>query len=425
MDVIVVGAGLAGLACAHEAAAAGLQVIVLERGDVAGSKNLSGGRLYLEPVRELCGDLLKDAPFERPVTSETIALCDQKNSASFRIDKQADEEWPHSVTVLRARLDEYLADKVSQAGAMVLVQQRADKLIREQDNVVGVQVGPEQLRARMVVAADGVLSTLAEEAGLRPRRRVESYATGIKEIIQLDPARIEERFNLDAGQGAARLYLGAVTHGLPGGGFIYTNKDSLSVGLVVQVKALQDWESESHLYELMEEFKDRSDVAPLLAGGHTLEYGAHLIPEGGYRDLPRPGVPGLLLTGDAAGLVLNTGLGLRGMDLALASGILAGRSIVESLKASESPAACLERYTRSLTGSFIMRQMRLHRKATRTLSNRRIYDRYPQRLVQWAQQLFMVNAEGEHLSAKQAFKRLRREVLGWRGLRDLWRLTRM
>jgi hypothetical protein len=72
-----------------------------------------------------------------------------------------------------------------------------------------------------------------------------------------------------------------------------------------------------------------------------------------------------------------------------------------------------------------MRQMRLHRKATRTLTNRRLYDRYPQRLVQWAQQLFRVDAGGEHLSAKQAFRKLRREVLGFRGLKDLWRLTRM
>ena len=83
LDLIVIGAGPAGLACAWEAASAGLQVAVLERGDVAGAKNLSGGRLYLEPLRGLCGPLLEGAPLERSVVSESIALAGDTDGASF------------------------------------------------------------------------------------------------------------------------------------------------------------------------------------------------------------------------------------------------------------------------------------------------------------------------------------------------------
>jgi electron transfer flavoprotein-quinone oxidoreductase len=413
LDVIVVGAGPAGLACACEAAGAGLQVIVLERGDVAGEKNLSGGRLYLEPVKDLCADLLKDAPFERPVVSETVSLCDRSSSVSFRLDRPDGG----SVTVLRARLDRYLAERAAAKGAMVLPQQRADELIIENGRVTGVKVGPEILKARVVVATDGVLSFMAQQAGLRPERAPYAYAIGFKEIIQLDAPVIEDRFNLQKGQGAARLYLGAVSGGLPGGGFIYTNRESLSVGLVAQLGAVREWESESHLFDLLEEFKRRPDIAPLLTGGRTVEYGAHLIPEGGLRALPPPGMPGLLLAGDAAGFVLNTGPVLRGMDLALASGVLAARSIAAG-------GDCLQNYRQALRQSFIMRQMRAHKKAPRVLSTDNLYRRLPGQLVRWATDLLRVSPEGSHPRMKHAFKGLRRG-LGFRGLLDLWRLMRM
>jgi electron transfer flavoprotein-quinone oxidoreductase len=429
MDAVVVGAGLAGLACGHTLADAGLDVAVLERGDAAGSKNLSGGRLYLEPVRPLCGTWLSDAPFERPVVSESIVFTDDQASASFRLDQRpdpdSDPQPPNSVTVLRARLDRHLADKLGEKGGMVLAQQRAEGLIMEGGKVTGARVAGDDLKARVTVAADGALSFLAEEAGLRTTRVPRSYAVGIKEIIQLEAAAIEDRFNLAEGQGASRLYIGRITAGLPGGGFIYTNRESLSVGLVVHVHALQQSGTEEKLWELLERFKTRPDVAPLIRGGKTVEYGAHLIPEGGFRALPMFGMDGLLLTGDAAGLVLNTGTMVRGMDFALASGALAGQSIAAALKADEGAQGALARYTDALKHSFIMEQLRIHRKAPAVLSLNRLYERYPQRVVKWAKSLFEVGPAGHTLSVGKAFKQLRKNVLGWAGYRDLWRLLRM
>jgi electron transfer flavoprotein-quinone oxidoreductase len=421
LDVIVAGAGLAGLACAHECAAAGLQTIVLERGDAPGAKNLSGGRLYLEPLRDLCGELLAGAPFERPLTSESIVLCGEREAVSLRTDKTAVDEDPHSVTVLRARLDAHLAERVTAKGAMLLPGQRADSLIKRDGRVTGVKVGPENLHARVVVAADGVLSFLAEQAGLRSERHAQAYAVGIKEVIELDSQTIEERFGLGPGRGAARLYIGRVTGGLPGGGFIYTNKDSLSLGLVARIDALREWKDESVFADLLEEFKQRPELAPLIAGGRTVEYGAHLIPEGGLHSLPAPGLPGLLLVGDAAGLVLNTGAVLRGMDLAMASGAMAGRSIAASFAAGAGGGDCLERYGSALKSSFIVREMRKHRRAAKALSQPRLYADYPDKLARLATELFETDAAGEHHSARQAIKKLRRAVR----LRDIWRIIRM
>jgi len=421
----VVGAGPAGLSCAFKAAAAGLQVAVVERGDVAGAKNLSGGRLYLEPLRELCPDLLEGAPFERPVVSESIVLADERASAAFRLDDEPAEGPPGSVTVLRAGFDRHLADRATEKGAFVMGEQRAERLLVEDGAAVGVQVGPEELRAGAVVAADGVLSFLAEQAGLRTERRCESFGVGIKETIDLDAHAIEERFNLAPGQGASRLYVGHVTRGMPGGAFLYTNASSLSLGLVVGVGALGGWSSEEKLWELLERFKERPDVAPLIAGGRTVEYGAHMIPEGGYPDLPRPGIPGLLLAGDAAGLVLNTGITIRGMDLAMASGVLAARAIVEAKEAGEDRSGALARYERALSGSFVVEEMKAHRRAPEVLSIGRLYQKYPSEVVRLARDVLSVDRSGRSLSMSAAFKRLRRQVLGWRGYRDLWRLSRM
>jgi electron transfer flavoprotein-quinone oxidoreductase len=425
LDVIVVGAGPAGLACAWEAASNGLQVAVLERGDVAGAKNLSGGRLYLEPLRSLCGPLLEGAPLEREVVSESIVLTDEFGSVSFRIDEGPKSGPPSSATVLRAKLDAFLADRLTEKDAMVLPQQRVDALVRENGRIVGVKVGSEELRAGLIVAADGALSFLAEQTGLRAKRPPDQYAVGVKEVIELDAASIEQRFNVPAGQGASRLYMGEVTAGQPGGAFLYTNAGSISLGLVFQLPAVREWKGEAHLWELMERFKERPDVASLVAGGRTVEYGAHLVPEPDLKRLPDPGVPGMLLVGDAAGFVINTGTTVRGMDLAMASGVIAARSAVQAKRDKLEPAACLAHYRVSLEASFVMREMRAHRRAHAVLAMPHLYSHYPREVAGLARGFFRVGADGAGMTVRQAVKRLRKNVLGWRGYRDLLRFNGM
>ncbi len=423
LDVVVVGAGLAGLACAYEVARAGLQVAVVERGDVPGSKNLSGGRLYLGPVKSLAENLLEGLPFEREIVSESLVLTDEDGSLTIRSDRVPYDQIPRSVSVLRNRIDQYLAQKVEEAEGFILPQQRVDSLIQENTRVKGVKIGSDELLSDVVVAGDGVLSFLAQDTGLQKERSSENYGIGIKEIIDLDSQIIEDRFQLQSGQGAAKLFMGQVTKGLPGGGFIYTNKDSLSVGTVIHMGAIQKSNLDVEAWQVLEQFKKRSDVAPLLSGGSIVEYGAHLIPEGGLKAIPRIGCSGLVLVGDAAGLVVNSGLTLRGMDFALASGILAGQSIVKA-KEDQTMETVDELYKQSLEKSFIYDQMKTFKRAPGVLKNDRFYTRYASELVDWGSGLFGVTEDGQSTTPWQAVKKLF-SAFGWQGIKDLWRFLRM
>lgn len=425
LDVLVVGGGLSGLSCAYELGRAGFQVAVLERGDSAGSKNLSGGRLYLGPVGEFCGDLLNGAPFERPVVSESVVLTDTHSSVTVRLDNQKESGIQNSVTVLMSPLIKYLAEEVAKKGIMILSQQRVDGLVRENGRVRGVKISSEELLSRVTVAADGVLSFLAQEAGLRPEHQPQFYGLGIKEVLQLDRSVIEDRFNLEKGMGASRIFMGSITNGLPGGGFIYTNSDSLSIGIVVHMKSVQKWDTQNRIWELLEAFKNRPEISPLVEGGKTVEYGAHLIPERGYRGLPNLGIPGLLLVGDAAGFVLNTGHTLRGMDLALVSGVLAGRSIVETLKTGSGPEDCLHHYRKTINNSFILKQMKSYKRAADLLCSERLYNRYPPRFVGVVREMFEVDSRGQSKSLGKILKKMIFKVLGWKGIRDIWQFLRM
>lgn len=423
LDVVVVGAGLAGLACAYEVAKSGLQVAVVERGDAPGSKNLSGGRLYLGPLNSVAGDLLSDLPYEREIVSEALIFTDDNSSLTMQSDRTPYDQAPHSVSVLRSQIDPYLAQKVEEAEGFILPQQRVDSLIQEDMRIKGVKIGSDELLADVVVAADGVLSFLAQDLGLQQERTSGSYGLGIKEVISLDSQVIEDRFQLQPGQGAARLFMGQVTQGLPGGGFVYTNKDSLSVGIVIHMESIQKSNLDVEAWQILEKFKKRQDVAPVLAGGSIVEYGAHLIPEGGFKAMPNIGCSGLLLVGDAAGLVVNSGMTLRGMDFALASGILAGKSIVKA-KENEAIEKVEENYKQALEKSFVYNEMKTFQKAPEVLKIDRLYTSYAPGLVRWGSGLFEIGDNGRSTTPWQAGKKLF-STFGWQGIKDIWRILRM
>lgn len=414
----MVGAGLAGLSAAHALAAEGVEVLVVERGEAAGTKGLSGGRLYLQPVRDALP--WGEAPLERPVVRETITLLDEQGSASLAVRSELFGEG-HSWTVLRSRLDRWLAEQVEARGGMVICRTRVDGPLLEDGRVAGVVAGEDRIGARVVVAADGVNALFAERAGLRPPSG-QRYALGVKEVLELAPEAIEERFGLEPGQGAACLFVGAVTRGAMGGGFLYTNRDTLSLGVVVGLEELAR-RADLRPVELLEEFRRRPEVAPLVRGARLVEYGAHLIPEGGYGAVGPLWGRGMLVVGDAAGLCLNTGLTLRGMDLAVASGQLAARAILEA-RARGDYAAAGPRYEQLLRESFVLRDMRTFRRLPGLLRSGRPFRSYPRALVRCLARLMHVGD-----APKEPFLRTVRRSLGeelsWGGLiRDLWSIGR-
>ncbi len=427
VDCVVVGAGPAGLAAAWALAEAGLEVVVVERGDYPGSKNVSGGRLYLKPLAAYFPDgFWEGAPFERVVSHERLSMMDPTGSATLDFTHdQLRQAPPHSVTLLRAGFDRWLAEKAAARGALVIPGYRVDRLLTERSRVVGVVAQEDELRCDTVVAADGVLSFLAEEAGLRGSRKAAHYALAVKEIIELPPATIEARFNVPPGQGVAHLFFGSISQGMFGGGFLYTNQSSISLGMVVRIDHLAQRQPPVEAPSLLGPLKERPEVAPLIEGGHGVEYSAHVIPEGGYDGLPRLWGDGILLVGDAAGLALNAGITVRGMDFALASGVLAARAIVAARSAGDHEPDRLAVYGRLLADSFVLRDLATFRHAPRVLENPRLLSAYPEAAMRLLAQLFWIGETPKERLSSTVVGEMRRSFLTPAAIRDLLSLRKL
>ncbi|MCX7856407.1 MAG: FAD-dependent oxidoreductase [Deltaproteobacteria bacterium] len=383
LDVIIVGGGLAGLSCAYGLKNEGLNVLVLERGEFPGSKNMTGGRLYLKPIKPLIGDMLEGAPFERKVVRERWSFLGKDNESltlDFISKKLKEEE--HSYTVLRAKFDKYLSEKVSNSGIFVIPKYRVDGILKDNGRVEGVYVGGERLYARVVVIAEGVLSQLTRKLGMKKELSADSYAVGVKEIIELPEHRINERFNVGSGEGVAHLFVGDVTGGVFGGGFLYTNKESISIGVVVKISSLMDMYPSMKIYELLERFKDKDEVKNLIAGGNTVEYSAHIIPESGLKGVEKLYGNGFLITGDAAGFALNMGITVRGMDFAIASGFLAADTIKEAFRRGDFSERVLSGYMERLSGSFVLKDLKSFEEMPSFLDNKDFFGFYPSKMTE-------------------------------------------
>jgi electron transfer flavoprotein-quinone oxidoreductase len=278
------------------------------------------------------------------------------------------------VSVLRAQLDAWLAQQCEEAGVMVMPGVKVDSLLREGPAVVGVQAGEDELRARLVIVADGVNSFLCREAGFREKEPTKNLAVGVKSVIALSEATIAERFHLTGNEGAAYAVVGDCTQGVAGGGFLYTNKESLSIGVVLRLDDLaRSGKSSSSIHD---HFLEHPAIAPYLEGGELREYGCHLVAEGGREmnhDLVRTG---MLVIGDAAGFTLNTGFTVRGMDLAAGSAIAAATAAKKALACEDYSEEFLQCYAEELDRSFVGQDMKTYEKAPAFLENPRMYGAY-------------------------------------------------
>ena len=424
-DAIIVGAGLAGLGCAWTLAGQGMEVLVLERGDYPGAKNLSGGRLYVNPVHNLFPGLWEQAPLERFITHEGVTVMAKERSLT--LDYAGDElrAEPHqSFSVLRSKYDRWMAERLEEKGVMILPKTRVDNVIKENGKIAGVIAGGDDLRADVVIACDGVLSLLAEKAELHPPGKPEDFAVGIKEIISLDANLINERFSLDGNEGMARLYIGEVTKGLFGGGFLYTNRDSISLGLVIGTHDLLEKGGAAEVPAILDAFKSRPEIAPLVKGGSTLEYGAHMIPEGGYKGLSPLCGDGILVAGDAAGFALNMGFTVRGMEYALASGHFAAKAVLQAKASGDFSARSLSVYRKMLEESFILRDFMNFQETPSVLSNPRFFNHYPEFIGNIMKDLYEIPAGPKERIYPTLRKHLTLEEL-WAMFKDMRGIIRI
>jgi electron transfer flavoprotein-quinone oxidoreductase len=426
LDAVIVGGGLAGLAAAYRLGEAGRQVILLERGDSAGSKNVTGGRMYVEPVKRYLPDIIKEAPFERHVVKEMLTLMDE--GGWVQLD-YSNDKWRHepymSYTVLRARFDNWFAEKAMEKGAFVIPKRRVDDLLWEDGKVAGVKAGEEEIPAHVVIAADGALSFMAEKAKLKTSRQPADYAVAIKEVYKLEEQLIEDRFGLDPGEGAASLYAGSITKGLLGGGFLYTNKDSLSVGIVIGIGALLKAGGAYESHRIMEEFTASPEIRRWLKGAELREYSAHVISEAGIDGLTTLFTDGMLVVGDAAGFALNLGVTVRGMEFALASGVMAAEVADEALSKGDVSAQSLSSYESRLKESFVLRDMETFRHTRTILENPRFLTVYPKFVCELIETIFTIGDGSKTSLYKSAKDVARKHVLNWEGLKDFLSLRRI
>src|SRR6266576_3900981 len=427
-DAVVVGAGPAGTAAAMTIAKAGLQVAILERGVKPGAKNVMGGILYSHYLEEIVGDAWKQAPLERPIIEERRWMMTPEATIGIDYKNLRNREHPHSFSVLRARFDAWFAEQAEKAGAVVVPETVVDRLIVKDGHVVGVGTGRgDDVYADVVIVCEGIglgagllEKTVINGRPLRRKLRPNEVAMAVKEIMQLESGLIEERFNCEPGEGCTLECFGDSTMGMAGFMFIYTNKDTLSVGGGALLSQFNETLRSPN--DLMEHFKNHPAVKPLLRGAETVEYLAHLIPEGGYRGIPKVYGPGYLVCGDAA--MLSNPVHREGSNLAMESGHLAALTVIHAKEVEDFSEHRLAEYKGRLDNSWVMADMKKYDGAVPLLEhNPQMLTKYPQVMDRAIDGFFRVDGKSKWEKQSNIFKMLRKEGMfrmGWDTFKALW-----
>jgi len=367
-DVIIVGAGPAGSAAANTLAKAGLKVIMFERGEYPGSKNVMGGILYRQQLQEIVPDFLNSAPLERPIVDQRFWMLNEKSAVQAGYKGLEWAEAPYNnFSVFRAKFDQWFAGKAVEQGALLVTETVVTEAIVEDGRVIGVRTDrPDgDVYADIVILADGVNSLIAKKLGFHKELKPTEVALAVMQVINLPAEKIEDRFNLEPNQGATIEIFGEATKGVLGTGFIYTNKESISLGVGTLLSGLMQKKMRPH--ELLETLKDHPLVRKLIQGGEPKEYLAHLIPEGGYNSMPKLVGHGVMVVGDAAQLV--NGIHREGSNLAMASGKLAAETAILAKEVNDFSENMLDSYRVRLLNSFVGQDLKKYREATHTLDH--------------------------------------------------------
>ena len=412
-DAIVVGAGPAGAAAAIALARAGKSVALLERGPFPGSKNMYGGVIYGRILDGIIPNWWEEAPIQRWVTRRATMLMTGTQSLTIDYRTTAWGTAPYNgATAYRPDFDSWLAGHAVTAGAELICSTTVTGLLREGTRVVGVRTDrPDgDLTAQVVIACDGVNSFLAKEAGMYPHTEAEHFTLGVKETISLGRDVIDERFGLRDREGADFEIIGC-TGGIPGGGFLYTNLDTIAVGLVLQLPGLAKQKKRPE--ELIADLKAHPSIAPLVEGGDVKEYSAHLIPEGGFKMMPELTCDGMIVAGDAAAMCLAAGIWLEGVNFAIGSGLAAGQTAVEAIRRRNTSVVGLEGYRRRIETNFVMADHRKLADVPDLIMSDRVQQLYPQIACNVAERIFTV----ENPRPKPGFNAIARSELKSAGVR--------
>jgi electron-transferring-flavoprotein dehydrogenase len=377
-DVLIIGAGPAGLACAlhlanlveqHTAAKqspalSAENIYVLEKAREIGAHQLSGAIMDPRALRELVSDFEQSAPLDTPVTGDAAYYLTEKDSFKLPVTPPPLRNHGNYVISLN-KLVKWLGGLVEKKGVNLFTQFAGKELLRERNGIAGVLTEDKgvdkngkpkdnftpgyELRAKVTVLAEGPRGSLTKELvnhfkldGLNPQ----VYGIGIKELWDVQPGRI------DTGYVAHTLGwpLGSEIYG---GGWIYGLRDRrVSLGMVV---GLEYHDPRFDPHAAFQRFKTHPFVKRILEGGTLVRYGAKTVPYGGWYSQPRNYVDGGLIIGDSASLLNSQRL--KGIHIAIKSGMLAAETIYEALCAKDTSANALKKYPEKIDRSWIKQEL--------------------------------------------------------------------
>lgn len=387
-DCIIVGGGVAGCAAAYILAQNNCKILLIEKGEWTGSKNVSGGVLWGPTAWEIfpnLADQSEDPPYERYVDRRRLSFCSEDSSFSIDYKSAKFAKCPYNgIAVLRSKFDKWLGEQVEQAISLsdyaeesfVATSIVVDEVLQANGRVTGIRSGEDEFYADCVILAEGVNNLLTRQVGLMEETyNAELVGTGIKEVWKFDQDLLEAKFQLDGLAGLSNEFVGC-TEGVEGGGFLYTNRDSISIGLVLGLASLRS--SGKAVYDLLDSFKKHPSIAPILKGGEMAEYSAHVVPVGDIRLVPKKLYKdGVMVVGDAAGLLMNTGKSIEGMNMAMESGRQAALTVIEAKNKRDFSANTLQSYQNRLSETFVMQDMHNFQGAVKFIHNPDMFGTYP------------------------------------------------
>jgi electron-transferring-flavoprotein dehydrogenase len=373
VDVLIVGGGPAGMSAGlrlarlqKEKGGEPLAIAVLEKARETGAHSLSGAILDPSALRLLVPDFKeKGAPLLSEVHHDAVYFLTRNGKLPFPIIPPPLKNHGNYIISL-SRFVKWLAGLVESEGVDVFTGFPATELLYEGDRVIGVRTGDRgigkhgdkksnfepgvDIKAKVTILTDGVRGNLTkplvQSLKLDADRLPQIYALGIKELWEVPQDRLAP---------------GSVIHSLGyplrmeefGGGFIYAMADGvLSVGFVAGLD-YRDPMFDPHIR--FQHFKRHPLVAGLLEGGHMVRYGAKALPEGGWHTIPRVHADGVLIAGDAGGFVNS--LRLKGIHLAMRTGMLAAETAFEAVRANDVSAGKLAAYSRRIDESDVRREL--------------------------------------------------------------------
>lgn len=398
VDVIVVGAGPAGVSAAVVLARAGKKVLLVERGDAAGDKNMFGGTIYAKQTAEIFPEFWKEAPVERNISTQKIFMLTDYESAMFEYKYPSKASYK-AFTVNRSKWDRWCVEQAQKEGAYYAPKTLVKELLIENGRVAGIKTEFENFYSDIVIIADGVNSLLAKQIGLRNNIKDSDVTLNVKEVIKLPAQVIEDRFNIDSDEGCACKIIGGPLKDMFALGFMYTNKDSISIGFGVGLDELK--KRKITPYEFLNELKSHPSIAKYIKGGKTIEYSAHMIPEGGLNSIPKLYDNRVMVVGDAAMLVNN--IHMEGTNLAMLSGKLAAQTAVFALEKGDFSASTLSLYYKKLKDSIIIKDLTTHKNTVPFLKKHisTVTELYPE----LACEFFALLTEADEIPKKAKYRR--------------------